>query len=587
MLDKFSWLHLSDFHFRSDRDRFSQEVSCEAVLRDIPSRLSNGFPLQFVVVTGDIAFSGQANEYELASDFFESLMQNLGLDAGRVCIVPGNHDVDRNLQPYMYDGVRSSITNQQAVDGFLGRRSEINQLMERQSAFRDFRDRLLAGFPMENTEDGLACVRLLDLDGFRVCILELNSAWLSGPNDRAGSLLIGERQIIKALELAENQRPHLLLALAHHPLDWLTEFDRLSCNNRLVRPLDIFHSGHLHRHQALVMLASGSQCLHSSAGSSHETRHYRNAYNLLEYDVGMAICKIRQFEYDADSGGFHEMEGMEYPIPWTRDLPVTATQIANVLRDHVTPAGAYADYMAALLTRDLNEVPISLSPGSAIFASKDMPSEYRFSEVEGFLRIANLIRIYDEVPLSEIIPIHQATISGFAGLLSRLSSSDPQFATFLADRQSQAQKIAGYGIVDNPPYQTQHLDDLAQSGDLDDLIDAAIRYQKSSFEEVRIAASRHLASALLQSEDLASRQKGLACAFQHLDQPWASSVDYCIAAAAAESFGEYKRAESTVLEALGHWPEDPQLREYCRNLVTQTGSQNLRQRLDETGVNGQ
>ena len=69
MLDKFSWLHLSDFHFRSDRDRFSQEVSCEAVLRDIPSRLSNEFPLQFVVVTGDIAFSGQANEYELASDF--------------------------------------------------------------------------------------------------------------------------------------------------------------------------------------------------------------------------------------------------------------------------------------------------------------------------------------------------------------------------------------------------------------------------------------------------------------------------------------------------------------------------------------
>ena len=69
MLDKISWLHISDFHFRAGGDNFSQKVSCDALMRDIPSRLSDEFPLQFIVVTGDIAFSGKSSEYEIASTF--------------------------------------------------------------------------------------------------------------------------------------------------------------------------------------------------------------------------------------------------------------------------------------------------------------------------------------------------------------------------------------------------------------------------------------------------------------------------------------------------------------------------------------
>ena len=44
MLDKISWLHLSDFHFRAQGDNFSQVVSCDALARDIPTRLSSVAP---------------------------------------------------------------------------------------------------------------------------------------------------------------------------------------------------------------------------------------------------------------------------------------------------------------------------------------------------------------------------------------------------------------------------------------------------------------------------------------------------------------------------------------------------------------
>ena len=309
MLDRISWLHISDFHFRAEDDNFSQSVSCEALARDIPSRLSDAFPLQFIVVTGDVAFSGKPSQYEIAFDFFTSLLDSLDLESERLCIVPGNHDVDRSIQSYMYQGVRARLTSQREVDEFLGLETERIQLMRRQSAFHEFRDRLVVGGQARETDDGLARVQDFDLNGFRVCVLELNSAWLSGDGDHPGSLLVGERQIIGALSLAESFRPHLTVALTHHPTDWLAEFDRVACSNRIVPQVDVFHSGHLHWHETSMMLAPGAQCIHSAAGSSHETRHYKNSYNLVEYDIARATCRIRQFEYRIEFGGFSGVAG--------------------------------------------------------------------------------------------------------------------------------------------------------------------------------------------------------------------------------------------------------------------------------------
>ncbi len=583
MLDKISWLHLSDFHFRVGGDSFSQNVSRQAIIRDIPSRLSDDYPLQLIVVTGDIAFSGQSSEYELASEFFASLVGNLGLSANRLCVVPGNHDVDRGIQTYMCEGVRMQLINEQAVDQFLGQSRELSQLMERQSAFSDFRNNLVNDGSIGETDDGLARVRPFDLNGFRVCVLELNSAWLSGSGDRSGNLLLGERQVINALSLAEEHRPHLTIALAHHPSDWLAEFDRVPCTNRLVPQLDIFHSGHLHWHQAFVMLTPGSQCLHSAAGSSHETRHYRNAYNLVEYDIGNAVCRIRQFEYRTDSGVFQELDSIEYRLPPMCELSIKGVEVADALRKYLHTEESCADYMAALLTGDIDEVPISLGGDTVTFASKNLPSEYEFGEIRAFLRISNLLRVFDAVPLQDMIASHEVAILGLSGLLGRLSSAHQEFAEALAVHSMQARILFGKGMVQSLPYQQQYLDELAGEGALAELIATATRYTRSTDAIVQISARRHLASALLQSDDSASKQEGMELAFRSLDEVWANPRDYCLASAAAESSGDSNSAVHTVLRALAIWPSDPELRAHCRSLATQTGSQLLRQRLNETG----
>ena len=586
MLDKISWLHLSDFHFRAGVDNFSQEVSFGALARDIPSRLSVEFPLQFIAVTGDIAFSGQPSEYELALGFFSSLLGDLGLDAERLCIVPGNHDVDRGRQSFLYKGVWSSLTSQRDIDEFLGQDNERVQLMDRQLAFREFRDLLMEDGHLSETHEGLARVRHFDLNGFRVCFLELNSAWLSGEKDRLRSLLVGERQVIGALTLAESNKPHLTVALVHHPMDWLAEFDRIACSNRIVPQVDFVHSGHLHAPQASIMLTPGSQCLHSVAGSSHETRHYRNSYNLLEYDIGNATCRTRQFEYQADSGQFQEFQKIKYRLPLRGEIQATSAEIADLLRERVPTSEPYASYMACLLKGSLEEVPTLLDAETPIIASKNLPVEYQIPVVGHFLRIANLLKAFDAVPLHEMLSSQETAISEFTNFLNKTASTHSEFANLLADRELQARKLSGISSNETSPHQEQYLDELVSGGQLDELIDTATRYCKSSDEVVQVAARRRLAWALLQQNDKEMRKKGSDQAFQNLDEKWADSRDFLLASAAAESLDDHSLSESTALSALGIWPNDPGVRAYCRSLATQRGSQTLRKRLNETGGTG-
>ena len=498
-------------------------------------------------------------------------------------MVPGNHDVDRSIQTYMYDGVWSHLTNQSEIDNFLGLQSERIQLMERQSAFQEFRKGVISGGQIGETNEELAGVRHFDFGGFRVCILELNSAWLSGDKDRPAGLLVGERQVIGALRLAESYSPHLTVALTHHPPDWLAEFDRMAFTNRLVSQVDVLHSGHLHTHQASIMLVPGSQCLHSAAGSGHETRHYKNSYNLVEYDIGNATCKIRQFEYRTDSGEFQELLGIECGLPSRGEIQATPAEIINVLRESVPETKPYAGYMAFLLTGWLEEVPILLDAETTTFGSKRLPDEHQIPEVWSFLRISNFLRVFDTVPLHQMMTNQATAISDFATFLQKTAETDADFANSLSTRELQAQKLSGVVLIDASTHQERYLEELANAGELEELVDTATRYSDSSDDVVRVAARRHLAWALLQQDDLETRRKGSVIAFEILDEEWAECRDYLLASAAADSLGDFNLSESISLRALEIWVNDPDLRAHCRSFAMQRGSQALRQRLDETG----
>ena len=58
------WLHISDLHM-SPRDAWSQDVVLRAMCDQIKEQRAKGTAADFILVTGDLAFSGKAEEYAL------------------------------------------------------------------------------------------------------------------------------------------------------------------------------------------------------------------------------------------------------------------------------------------------------------------------------------------------------------------------------------------------------------------------------------------------------------------------------------------------------------------------------------------
>src|SRR4051812_32024351 len=93
------FLHLSDIHFskrsgtRIDLDQDVRE-QLEIDALKVREKLEG---LTGILVSGDIAFSGTAKEYETAKKWLTQLTGQLDCPAENVWTIPGNHDVDREV----------------------------------------------------------------------------------------------------------------------------------------------------------------------------------------------------------------------------------------------------------------------------------------------------------------------------------------------------------------------------------------------------------------------------------------------------------------------------------------------------------
>ena len=313
-----TWLHISDLHFRAAQT-YNASVVLGALLRDVAERIQqDGLRPDFIAVTGDVAFAGQPAEYALARRFFDDLLETTGLPRQRLFIVPGNHDIDRNLVTEDAKAIGDTLTNRDKVNALYVTPGDRRLLMARFRGYAEFVNDYLDHLAFD--DEHYFYVHTLNLAGRQVALLGLNSAWLcASDEDKVKGVLIGEQQTWTALKQAQDA--DLKIALLHHPFGWLREFDQGDSADMLLDACDLILHGHRHQTATTQLISPDSATMVLDCGACYETRKFPNMFKWVKLDLATGNGVVYLRRYSDSRGGF-----------WTKDTQTYRN----------TPDGEYA-----------------------------------------------------------------------------------------------------------------------------------------------------------------------------------------------------------------------------------------------------
>ncbi|MBL7174435.1 MAG: metallophosphoesterase [Desulfobacteraceae bacterium] len=311
-MNTITWLHLSDLHFR-DREATSldRNVILTALLEDLHGlEERHDLSPDFILISGDIAYSGIREEYELAEMFFDNLLEVTKLSKERLLVVPGNHDINSPLISQGAKAIISSLSSRMMMEGALIDVQDRSLILRKFKGYSDFVNDYFNGTIFFNNNQYF-WVRTLNLSGHNVVVLGLNSAWTaSGGVDERGKLGLSERQVRRALEQGNDEG--IKIALLHHPFDWLYEFDWNVCEPLLMDNCDFILSGHLHKTSLSFKETPDARAMNIAAGACYASRDYHNSYNIVRLDFERREGELFLRTWSDSGSGFWTEDTLAY-----------------------------------------------------------------------------------------------------------------------------------------------------------------------------------------------------------------------------------------------------------------------------------
>ena len=286
---KTTWLHVSDFHIRGG-DSYDRDVVFRALVKSVKNFRSRGVAPDLIFATGDIAYSGKAQQYELATRFFDELLEAAALDRNRLFVIPGNHDVDRDLGV----GLSRTLESREQADQYFGPTVPKTHLTQKQGAFLDWHNRYFKGIRVMPVDTTCAPIEVVNIRGQMIAILAVNSALFCQDDHDHAKLWIGRRCLDAAVESLQAHRTHINIALMHHPVAWLHSREIANIRAALQSNFDLVLRGHLHENDVESIVSASGEALYCAAGAAYQTRKWPNraVYASIDGD-SVTILPIR------------------------------------------------------------------------------------------------------------------------------------------------------------------------------------------------------------------------------------------------------------------------------------------------------
>lgn len=301
-------MHISDLHF-SEVEIQDMSIVRNALLADIQSlAISDHLKPDLIIFSGDLVDAG--DDVQAFQDakrlFIDPLLETTALPTDRFFMCPGNHDIQRDMVEklsYIETGLSKTLISLAAVNEFidnaLSSPSDHYLALSRLENFQSFMSSSSFAHPI--TSNAFLKTYKCQVSDVNIGIACLNTAWRAtgkAKNIDRKHLLLGER----AVDLADKDLADcdVRLAVFHHPLEWLDDFDQSAVENRLYSQFNILFSGHIHRNSPEARCTPSGTSLLSQTGCLYQDRDYFNGYQILKYDATLHSARfyIRAYQKD-------------------------------------------------------------------------------------------------------------------------------------------------------------------------------------------------------------------------------------------------------------------------------------------------
>ena len=244
---KIAILHLSDLHIGSGNagwiiDRAHQVANAVKMAFADSDKI-------YIVVSGDIANEGLAEQYESAVTFFTRLKTGLSSNYNgeipvekRIFCVPGNHDVflkeDNKMRSVLLKSVQDSYPE---IDD-----SIFENIVITQSAYTDFVRKI-------NNDSAFKSSLLYSVDDkvgdYQIRFNLYNTAWMCGIKDQPGTIFMPMDGLGKT---SDKKEADLVISVMHHYYNWMAvnKQNKTKFMRRVAGSSNVLIYGHEHESMA-------------------------------------------------------------------------------------------------------------------------------------------------------------------------------------------------------------------------------------------------------------------------------------------------------------------------------------------------
>lgn len=296
-------LQLSDIHFKRLPEAREEYAQMRQRLYETIEDICKTAKVDCILICGDVAFSGNAEEYEQkALPFVNTLMEKTNCQPAQVYMVPGNHDKDRNAS---FQSTRvflreSLLNSDDSIECFFSLYKEDGEVFSKW--LTPFEAYINFASEFRCVSQGVDNIRFnkpksyndkfywwddLHVGKYTLRLHGINSCYVSDKDDEKHL-----QALPKELFYANSERNVLNVAVMHHPLEFVKDKEKVEKMIDNIYPIQFY--GHIHKQSVVdgqpMKIFSGAVMPPKSEGVGNDD--YQPVFNLIEFEEEQEGVKV-------------------------------------------------------------------------------------------------------------------------------------------------------------------------------------------------------------------------------------------------------------------------------------------------------